>query len=74
MDLIKTKQEYNYLENKMFTLTEVNNKIKVYHKSGRLELTKEEADQLISELQSFRKMLRWTVLIDYGVKYEVKND
>jgi hypothetical protein len=58
----------------MFNLAEVNNKIKIYHKSGMLELTKEEADQLISELQSFRKMLRWTVLIDYGVKYEVKND
>lgn len=58
----------------MFTLAEVNNKIKVYHKSGHLEITKEEADQLISELQSFRKRLRWKVLIDYGIKYEVKND
>jgi hypothetical protein len=58
----------------VFTLSEVNNKIKVYHKSGMIEITKEEADQLIYELKSFRKRLRWKVLIDYGIKYEVKND
>ncbi len=58
----------------MFTLTEVNNKIRIYHKGLRLELTKEEADQLIVEMQSFRKMLKWTTLIDYGTKQEVKND
>lgn len=58
----------------MFTLSETNNKIKIYHKGLILELTKEEADQLIVEMQSFRKMLKWTTLIDYGIKQEVKND
>ena len=58
----------------MFKLTEANNKIKIYHKGLILELTKEEADQLIVEMQSFRKMLKWNTLIDYGIKQEVKND
>jgi hypothetical protein len=58
----------------MFTITERNGKIKIYHKSTILELTREEADQLIVELQSFRKMLKWTVLIDYntGKQNEIK--
>ena len=58
----------------MFTITEVGNKIKIYHRSPILELTREEADQLIVELQSFRKMLKWTVLIDYntGKQNEIK--
>ncbi len=58
----------------MFTLTEVNDKIKIYHKGLILELTKKEADQLIVEMQSFRKRLKWNTLIDYGIKQEGKND
>jgi len=59
----------------MFTITKVGNKIKIYHKSTILELTREEADQLIVELQRFRKMLKWTVLIDYntGEQNEIKS-
>jgi len=51
-----------------FGIIEVKDVIKISHKSGSLELTKNEADRLVIELRNFRRALRWTVVSDYGIK------